>query len=321
MKVVITGVNGFVGSHLAEYCLSRGDVEVFGTYRWRSEQSNISGISGLELVEVELLDAASVLRLLRDVKPDRIFHLAGQSSVSSSMKAPSQTFDTNVTAQINLLEGIRALELDIAGFLIPGSCEEYGLVHPDEVPVTEMNQLRPLSPYAVSKVAQGLLGWQYFYTYGLPVVRTRSFHQGGPRRPESFLPSQFAKQLAEVEVGLQPPVIKVGNLDAVRDFTDVRDIVHAYWLALDSGEPGEVYNLGTGVGVRIGDMLDELIELSGSEVEVQLDPARMRPADAPVLICDPSKFQSRTGWQPEISRKQMLLDTLDHWRERVTRSG
>jgi len=314
---LITGITGFVGSHLAELCLSRGDVELFGTYRWRSRRENIAHIKDLALVEMDVLDPASCLHTLRSVRPDWIFHLAAQSFVPTSWSAPASTMGTNVIGQINLFEALRALDRLETRFHVCGSSEEYGYVAPDETPITEDNALRPLSPYGVSKVAQDLLGYQYFRSYGLHAVRTRAFNHGGPRRGEVLLPSDFAKQIAEIEKGMREPVVSVGNLEALRDFTDVRDIVRAYWLALEKGEPGAVYNIGTGNAPTIQDILDRLLSMTDASVEVRRVPEKMRPSDVEILISDSSRFRMATGWEPHVSLDQMLSDTLDYWRERV----
>lgn len=316
MRVLITGITGFVGSHLAEYCLQREDVEVFGTYRWRSPRENISHLKDLTLVECELTDAAAVLQALDEVRPDWVFHLAAQSFVPTSWRAPGQTFEANVFGQLNLFEAIRRLGLE-PRLLVVGSSEEYGLVHPDEVPITEDQPLRPLSPYGVSKVAQDLLGYQYHRSYGLHAVRTRAFNHGGPRRGEVLLPSDFAKQIAEIEKGMRAPVVEVGNLEAVRDFTDVRDVVRAYWLALDKGQAGEVYNIGTGNSPKISDLLEGLLGFTDADIEVRQVPEKMRPSDVEILVSDSSKFREATGWEPQIDFETMLKDTLEYWRERV----
>ena len=197
------------------------------------------------------------------------------------------------------------------------SSEEYGLVQPEETPIREDNPLRPLSPYGVSKVAQDLLGYQYHQSYDLHVVRTRTFNHEGPRRGESFVLSNFAKQIAEIEQGLKAPVVEVGNLDAIRDFTDVRDVVRAYVLALDACTPGDVYNIGSGNTWRIGDALEKMLGFSSANIQVKQDSARMRPSDVPILHCDATKFKAQTGWKPEIPFEQTLRDTLDYWRQRV----
>jgi GDP-4-dehydro-6-deoxy-D-mannose reductase len=201
--------------------------------------------------------------------------------------------------------------------LAVGSADEYGLVPGAEAPLREDAPLRPASPYAASKVAQGYLALQYALSPGLPVVRTRTFHHTGPRRGEQFAESSFARQLAEIQAGQHPPRIEVGNLDAVRDFTDVRDVVKAYWALLDRGAAGEVYNVCSGRGVKLRDLLDGLIVLSGVRVDVHVDPARLRPVDAPVLVGDPGRLRAATGWEPEIPLERTLRDLLDYWRERV----
>ncbi|HEX6201275.1 MAG TPA: GDP-mannose 4,6-dehydratase [Thermoanaerobaculia bacterium] len=317
MKVLITGITGFAGSHLADYLLTEHpEVEIWGTYRWRSRMDNVEHLAPtLRLVECELRDASSVRWALERARPDAIFHLAAQSFVPSSWTAPGDTVLSNLAGQINLFEAIRGLGLDPV-VQIACSSEQYGMVLPDEVPIKETNPLRPLSPYAVSKVGQDFLGYQYFQSYGLKVIRTRGFNHTGPRRGDVFVTSNFARQLARIELGLSPPVIRVGNLDAVRDFTDVRDMVRAYWLAVTRAKPGEVYNIATGVGITIRELLERLIALSDAEVTLETDPDRLRPSDVEILIGDASKFRADTGWEPRVPFDQTLRDTLDFWRER-----
>ena len=317
MRVLITGFTGFVGSHLADYLVARGDAEVFGVHRWRSRLENVEHLGDrVRRVECDVRDAAAVRRVLRDVRPDRIFHLAAQSYVPTSWLAPAETLGGNVLGQVNLFEAIRDLGLT-PQVHIAGSSEEYGLVLPHEVPIREESPLRPLSPYAVSKVAQDLLAYQYWKSYRLHVVRTRGFNHTGPRRGEVFVSSSFARQVAEIEKGRREPVVRVGNLDSIRDFTDVRDMVRAYWLALERGEPGEVYNICSGRGYSARQVLDILLDLANVKVEVREDPARMRPSDVPLLVGDGSKFRSVTGWEPTIPFEVTLKDLLEHWRKRV----
>jgi GDP-4-dehydro-6-deoxy-D-mannose reductase len=320
MRALITGITGFAGSHLAEYLLrEHPTVEVFGIYRWRSRFENITGIQDrVRLIECDLKDFASVYRMLEEARPDYVFHLAAQSFVPSSWRAPVETLEINVIGQTNLFEAIRMLGLDPT-VQIACSSEQYGLVLPDEVPIRETNPLRPLSPYAVSKMAQDYLGYQYHQSYGIKAIRTRGFNHTGPRRGEVFVTSNFAKQVAMIEAGKQEPVIRVGNLDAIRDFTDVRDMVRAYWLAVTKGQPGEVYNIATGSGITIRKMLDMLIERAKVEVRVETDPARLRPSDVEILIGDSSKFRADTGWEPQIPFEKTLGDLLDYHRERVAR--
>ena len=318
MKILITGVTGFVGSHLAEYCLSLDQqVEVIGTCRWRSRRENIEHLEdAINLYECDLRDASSVKTLLADIQPERIFHLAAQSYVPSSWNSPGETITTNVIGQLNIFEAMRETN-STASIQIAGSSEEYGLVHPEEAPITEKNPLRPLSPYAVSKVAQDMLAYQYFQSYGLRVVRTRAFNHTGPRRGDVFVTSNFAKQIAEIEAGQRPPIIHVGDLNPKRDFTDVRDIVRAYWLSLEHCSLGEVYNVASGKAYRIKEVLKILLDNSGQDIEVVEDPERLRPSDVPLLLGDNSRFCKATGWSPEIPFEQTAKDLLDYWRERT----
>jgi GDP-4-dehydro-6-deoxy-D-mannose reductase len=317
MRVLITGFTGFVGSHLADYLVAAGDVEVFGMYRWRSRTDNVEHLRGrVQMVECDLREAALTRHVIRDVRPDRIFHLAAQSYVPTSWLTPGETLSANVLGQLNLLEAVRELDRPTR-IHVAGSSEEYGLVLAADTPIREDCPLRPLSPYGVSKVAQDLLAYQYWQSYRLHVVRTRGFNHTGPRRGEVFVTSNFARQIAEIEKGLREPVVLVGNLDSVRDFTDVRDMVQAYWLALDKGVPGEVYNICSGRGYTARQVLDILRDLAHVQVTVREDPARMRPSDVTLLVGDCSKFQSVTGWRPTIPFEVTLKDLLEHWRKRV----
>jgi GDP-4-dehydro-6-deoxy-D-mannose reductase len=317
MRVLITGVTGFVGSHLADYLVDRGDVEVFGTHRWRSRMDNVEQLRGrITLVECDLRDAGAVRRMLAAVRPDRIFHLAAQSFVPTSWASPAETLSANLTCQLNLLEAIRDGNLAIRVH-VAGSSEEYGLVRQNELPIREENPLRPLSPYAVSKVAQDFLAYQYWMSHRVHTVRTRGFNHTGPRRGDVFVSSNFAKQLAEAEKGLHEPVVWVGNLDAIRDFTDVRDMVRAYWLGLEDGEPGEVYNVCSGRGHTIRGVLEILLGLARLKVDIREDPERRRPSDVQVLVGDCSRFKRLTGWQPTIPLEVTLADLLEYWRQRV----
>jgi GDP-4-dehydro-6-deoxy-D-mannose reductase len=315
-RVLVTGVTGFAGSHLVDYMLERGDAEIFGIQRWRSRTENIEHFaSRITLLECDLRDASSVRETLERVRPEWIFHLAAQSFVPTSWSAPTESLTTNVIGQVNLFEAVRRLGLECR-IQIACSSEEYGLVLPDELPIKETNPLRPLSPYAVSKVTQDLLAYQYWMSWKLDCVRTRGFNHEGPRRGSVFVASDFAKQIADVEKGNRPPVIYVGNLEARRDFTDVRDMVRAYWLALEKCEAGEVYNICSGKAWSIRETLDLLLGMSKAKIEVRQDQARLRPSDVPVLLGDNSKFVKATGWAPTIPFEQTLRDMLDFWRSR-----
>ncbi|MCD6225529.1 GDP-mannose 4,6-dehydratase [bacterium] len=315
-RAFITGITGFAGSHLAELLLKEG-VEVHGLCRWRSRTENIEHIKNkLHLIEGDLLDLNSLQRAMMDVRPDYVFHLAAQSFVPASWTSPAATFEINVVGSCNLFEAIRAAKIDPI-IQIACSSEEYGLVKKDEVPIKETNPLRPLSPYGVSKLAMDFMGYQYFQSYGMRIIRTRAFNHTGPRRGEVFVCSSFAKQIAEIEAGIKKPILLVGNLEAIRDFTDVRDMVKAYWLAVLKGKPGEVYNIASGRGVKISWVLDKLLSFSKVKITVKKDPARMRPSDVPILIGEAKKFRKQTGWEPKIKLEQTLKDILNYWRKRV----
>lgn len=330
------------GSHLAEYLLGMDGVEVYGMVRPRSRMDNLEDLAAAgklnaldgecitseamlaalvrpgraNLIEADMADAFSMKKLIGAVLPDRIFHLAAQSFVLASWHYPAQTLDTNVMGELNIFEAVRDAGIDPL-IQIAGSSEEYGLVLPNEVPMKETNPLRPLSPYAVSKVTQEMLAYQYHKSYGLRTITTRGFNHTGPRRGHVFVTSNFARQIARIEKGLQPPVMMVGDLTSKRDWTDVRDTVRAYWLTLEKCTPGEVYNIGSGNSRAVQEVLDILVSLSDVRIDVKQDPARMRPSDVKILWADPSKFQAATGWRPEIRFEKTLEDLLDYWRKRV----
>jgi GDP-4-dehydro-6-deoxy-D-mannose reductase len=315
-RVLVTGVTGFVGSHLVDYMLERGDCEIVGIQRWRSRTENIEHFADkITLLECDLRDASSTRDTLEKVRPDWIFHLAAQSFVPTSWTAPTESLTTNIIGQVNLFEAVRKLAMPCR-IQLACSSEEYGMVHTDELPIRETNPLRPLSPYAVSKVGQDLLGYQYWMSWKLDCVRTRGFNHEGPRRGPVFVASDFAKQIADIEKGRKPPEILVGNLEARRDFTDVRDMVRAYWLALEKGAPGEVYNICSGSAWTVRKVLDQLLSMTQAKIEIRKDPARLRPSDVPVLLGDCSKFFEATGWKPVIPFEQTLRDMLEYWRAR-----
>jgi GDP-4-dehydro-6-deoxy-D-mannose reductase len=316
MKVLVTGVTGFAGSHLVDYMLTLKDVEIFGILRWRSRTENIEHFRDkITLLECDLRDASSTRDVIEAVRPDRIFHLAAQSFVPTSWTAPTESLVTNIIGQLNIFEAVKKTSLK-PRIQLACSSEEYGLVHEDELPIRETNPLRPLSPYAVSKVGQDMLGYQFFKSYGLHIVRTRGFNHEGPRRGPVFVASDFAKQIADIEKGRQAPVLRVGNLEARRDFTDVRDMVRGYWLSLEKCEPGEVYNICSNRAWVIRDMLDYLLKQSKVKIKIEVDTTRLRPSDVPVLLGDYGKFEKATGWKPTIPFERTLDDMLAYWRER-----
>jgi len=319
MRALITGIAGFAGSHLADFLLAETDLEVWGVV--------LEGDSGLgalnprsQVVYGDLRDADVTRMILAQVQPDYIFHLAGQAYVPVSWHDPWPTLETNIRTQVNILAAAAALDLD-ARILVVGSTDEYGRVRPEELPITEETPLRPDSPYAVSKIAQDMLGLQYHLSHGLKTVRVRPFNHIGPRQRDQFVASSFAKQIAEIEAGLRPPVVRVGNLEVKRDFTDVRDMVRAYWLILQHGQPGDVYNIGTGVAHSIREVLDILLSLSPVSIQVEPDPARFRPSDMLISVCDATRLRALTGWSPVIPLAQTLRDVLDFWRSKIQSQG
>jgi GDP-4-dehydro-6-deoxy-D-mannose reductase len=317
MKIMITGITGFAGSHLVEYLMTIEGLELYGIRRWRSRTEHIDHLSDeIVIEECDLRDSTSVMRIIQKIKPERIFHLAAQSFVPTSWHAPGESLTTNILGTLHLFEAVRQTGIDPV-IQVACSSEEYGLVLPEELPIKETNPLRPLSPYAVSKVGTDMLAYQYFKSYGLRAIRTRGFNHTGPRRGDVFVCSTFAKQIAEIEAGQKEPVLLVGNLEAKRDFTDVRDMARAYWLATEHCEPGEAYNICSGVTYPIGEVLDMLLAMSEVKIEVRPDPSRMRPSDVPVLLGDNTKFSKATGWSTIIPFEQTLRDILDYWRERV----
>jgi GDP-4-dehydro-6-deoxy-D-mannose reductase len=313
LKALITGISGFVGSYLAEYLLDNTDWEVAGTVF--GPYSNIADLCGqMELYPAELSRLDVVTFVLEQSQPDAIFHLAAQPLVSASRRDPWGTLETNIRMQLNILEGVARINPDCR-VLVIGSSEEYGQISPEDVPISEDTPLRPLSAYAISKVAQDLLGLQYHLTHNLQVVRVRPFNHIGPRQRIGFVAPDIASQIAAAESGQRPPIIEVGNLAARRDFSDVRDVVRAYVLLITSGEPGQVYNVGSGESHAIQELLEALLALSRTPIEVRQDPERMRPSEVPEIVCDATRIRECTGWETTIPFTQSLQDILEYWRE------
>jgi GDP-4-dehydro-6-deoxy-D-mannose reductase len=316
LQALITGAGGFVGGHLCSYLLSETDWDLTGTIFDPSAAQGAES-ARLRLTTADLRDSSTVTSLLEETDPDIVFHLAAQSSVPTSFSDPWETLENNLRSQLNLLEAVRKSGRDVT-FLVIGSNEEYGPPRPEELPQTEQSPLRPNNPYAVSKVGQDFMGLQYHLTYDLPVVRVRPFNHTGPGQSTRFVAPAFASQIARIEAGLQDPVMRVGNLSSSRDFTDVRDIVRAYHLAVTEGEPGEVYNLASEEPHSIQTLLETLLAFSDVDIQVQKDPERYRPADVPVVYGSAGKFRTRTGWEPRIPFEETLRDTLAYWREQVS---
>lgn len=310
-KALVTGAEGFVGGHLCKELEDNG-YEVLKCSRLPKEG----------YIELDILNPQQVIHVLNTYKPEYIFNLAALAFVPTSWREPQLVMAINHGGLVNLMEGCIALGLKDTVVQNACSSEEYGFVKPDEVPISEKNELRPQSPYAVSKIAADYSLMQYHSSYGLKTIRTRAFNHTGPGRGEAYLTGTLAKQIAMIEHGFNPvKEIKVGDLTSVRDFTDVRDTVRAYRLLAEKGTPGEVYNIGTGVGHTAQEVLDIMLSFVGEdlrkEIEIVKDPQRMRPSDVPVLICDCQKLKDATGWEPTYDLKTTLKDLLDYYRDDV----
>ncbi|MFH1868528.1 MAG: GDP-mannose 4,6-dehydratase [Candidatus Omnitrophota bacterium] len=317
MKVLITGIAGFVGSHLSELLIEK-KYDLYGIERRGADTANIEHLMGsIRLYsECDINDFDATKKILNKIKPDFVIHLAAQASLFISWKAPVDTIETNVVGQVKLFEALRSLKLN-PRIILAGSCEEYGSVKREDIPIKETCPLRPLNTYAVSKVAQDYLGYQYYKSYGLDIIRTRPFHQTGPRRSKHFVCSNFARQIALIEKGRQEAVMYVGNLKAERDFSDVRDMVNAYWHIMKKGRSGDVYNICSGKGYTIKKVLDMLLSMTEKKVKVKQDLKRIRLNDVPLFIGDCAKMKRLTGWKPVIPFEKTLNDLLNYWRDRT----
>jgi GDP-4-dehydro-6-deoxy-D-mannose reductase len=311
MRALITGVGGFVGRHLLHHLLEEGD-EVYGLGR----ATDLQDVRAAGVFTADLADKHAIERVISEVEPEAVYHLAAQSSPAESLADPWATLGNNLQAQMNLFEALLCAGLR-PRTLVVGSSDEYGLPDTENIPTNENVPLKPRTPYAVSKVGQDVMGFQYFAQRGLPVVRVRPFNHTGPGHDARFVVPSLARQLAEIEAGQREPVLRVGNVDVARDFTDARDMVRAYRLAIIRGAAGDVYNLGRGRSIRIGDIIADLLELCTADIETYTDPALARPADIPRQEADVRKFRSLTGWEPRIPWQTTLADTLVYWRDRV----
>jgi GDP-4-dehydro-6-deoxy-D-mannose reductase len=314
VRALVTGITGFAGGHLAQILLERGD-KVFGVAR--DEGAGLEHLDpNISPVIADLQDPAVINKLLNDVRPEAIYHLAGQAFVPTAWADPWDTLENNIYPQLNILQAMLNQQSK-ARLLIVASNQVYGHVLNDELPVSELAQLRPDNPYGVSKVTQDILGLQYHLSHGLDVIRARAFNHIGPRQSPVFVASSFARQIAQIEAGLIPPVLKVGNLKAKRDFTDVIDVMRAYALLVEHGRPGEAYNIGTGRAYSIEYLLDVLLGYTDIKIEVQQDTALMRPSDISVIYADNSKLCAATGWMPTISFEESLRRVLTYWRDEI----
>ena len=318
MKILITGITGFVGSHLAEYILNLNQGhEIYGICRWRSPKDNLANIyNKVKLLEADMCDMSSLTRHLKAIQPDIIFHLAAQSYVLTSFNSPLQTLWTNVIGTANLLEAVRLIEINPV-MHVCSSSEVYGQVSESDVPIKETCLFKPASPYGVSKVGEDMLALQYWISYGIKTIRTRMFTHTGPRRGDVFALSFFAKQIAIGELGFGDRVVRVGNLKSIRTICDVRDAVKAYWVLVNKCRPGEVYNIGGTRTITIQEALDILLSFSKMKFQIKVDPELIRPSDVTLQIPCIDKFRNETGWEPEIPLEKTLKDMLDYWRSEL----
>jgi len=325
-QVLITGITGMVGSHLLDFLIENTDWKIYGLLRWYDRMDNIehhfdniNNKNRINLLYGDLNDYSSLQSAIEKSKPDYVFHLAAQSYPLTSFESPIETLQTNVIGTLNLLEVIRKSNYKNSIIHICSSSEVFGRVSEEELPISENCRFHPSSPYAISKVGTDLLGRFYAESYEMNVMMTRMFTHTGPRRGDVFAESTFAKQIAMIEVGLQKPIIYVGNLNSKRTFADVRDAVRAYYLLVTHNPiRGEYYNIGGNYTCTIGDMLNYLISLSTvKDIKIEIDNDRLRPIDANLQIPDSSKFKKHTGWEPEYTFERTMCDLLDYWRNQI----
>lgn len=316
-KVLITGINGFVGPHLVEELQRKGGYSIYGLSRsGKSELKN-----DVVILKGDLTDKHGLFRLIGDLKPDAVFHLAAQSKPGLSFKEPEETFESNVDGTINLLESIRGVMNDDSGYrpriIVAGSSEEYGLVSEDQLPLVETEKFNPINPYAISKVAGYYLAMMYKRAYAFDIVYAVLFSHVGPGQKEGFLIPDVCKQIVEIERGNRDPELATGDLSVSRDYSDVRDFVRAYVLLLEKGVSGERYNVCSGKATKVSDIVDQLLGMAKVRIEHKIDPTRIRPIEMPILYGSNDKFHNLSGWRPEITLEQTLRDSLEWWRENL----
>lgn len=312
MKALIIGAAGFVGSYLIQHLKNDLHWEVMAT---KMPQETIA-IDDIAIYDLDVLDKEQIKQLLNELQPDAILHLAAQSSVGVSWKNPDLTIDVNIKGSIHVLDSIRTLD-PMPRVLLIGSGEEYGHILPTETPINEDTVLRPGNIYAATKACQNMLGKIYADAYQMDIVSVRAFNHIGPNQTPIFVVADFCKQVAEIEAGLIPPVIHVGNLSAARDFSDVRDVVRAYGLLLQKGKSGETYNVGSGHAITIDEILRKILLQSKITIQVEVDEEKLRPVDVPIIEADITKLQTCTGWEPEITLDQTIKDVLAYWRDKI----
>ena len=311
MKSLMIGGAGFVGAYLIRHLRYEKNRDVFVT---KMPHETITE-DGIKVDDLNILDKDAICTLLEEVQPDEIFHLAAQSSVAVSWKNPALTVDVNVKGAVNVLDAVRETCPNARALLI-GSGEEYGHVKSEEMPIVEENAVRPGNIYAATKVCQNLLGAIYAEAYNMDVMMVRAFNHIGPNQIPQFVVADFCKQVADIEAGRQEPVMKVGNLSARRDFTDVRDVVRAYGMIIEKGTAGETYNVGSGHAIAIQEILDKILAESKAEISVEKDPNKFRPVDVPVIEADTTKLREATGWEPQIPLTQTIKETVEYWRNK-----
>lgn len=312
MNALIIGAAGFVGGYLSKHLKEVLGWSVTAT-KMRHEELYIPDVN---IVSLDILNKQEIISLLFDIKPDCIFHLAAQSSVSVAWKNPPLTVDVNIKGSLNVLDAVRELFYKPRILLI-GSGEEYGHVRPEDVPIREETLLRPGNLYAATKACQNMIGKIYTDAYDMNIMMVRAFNHIGPNQAPLFVVSDFCKQVVEIERGLQEPVIHVGNLSVFRDFTDVRDVVRAYSAIILQGKRGETYNVGSGKAMEIREMLETILSFSTASITIETDPAKLRPVDVPIIEADTSKLYNLTGWKPLIPFHQTVQETLDYWRNLI----
>lgn len=311
-KALIIGAAGFVGGYLARYLYKDCQMEVYVTKLPQEQIENNNAI----IYDLNILDKEEIVSLLFEVRPDYIFHLAAQSSVGTAWRNPGLTIDINIKGSVNVMDAIRELYYKPRLLLI-GSGEEYGHIKEDEIPISEDTMIRPGNIYAATKVCQNMIGNIYAQAYDMQVMMVRAFNHIGPTQASIFVVSDFCRQVAEIEKGIREPVMYVGNLNSMRDFTDVRDVVRAYVMLMENGKAGETYNVGSGHAVTIKEILDLIISLSDKSIKFEIDKNKIRPVDVPIIEADISKIYELTGWKAEIPLRQTISETLNYWREKV----
>jgi GDPmannose 4,6-dehydratase len=325
-RALITGITGMVGSHLADYILANTDWEIYGMCRWRSPLDNIEHLLPMVnrkervfLLNGDLCDQVSLDAVVEKSRPDYVFHLAAQSYPKTSFDAPTQTYDTNIAGTQRLLDAVRFCDGIDPVIHVCSSSEVFGRVPKEKLPINEDCSFHPASPYSISKIGTDLVGRFHAEAYQQKIMVTRMFTHTGPRRGDVFVESTFAKQIAMIEAGLLPPVVKVGNLESLRTWADVRDAVRAYFLLVTvNPAPGEAYNIGGNYTCTVRQMLEFLLSRSTrKDIKVETDPERLRPLDADLQVPDCTKFTAHTGWKPEIPFETTMMDLLEYWRGRV----